>query len=291
MRADAAKVYDSLEHGIRLLREKAGWSSGKAMLKEEAKRLNAVSIMYHDVIERGDSSASGFAGAGPAIYKLDRDEFARHLEAIRNARPVGRELLLTFDDGGLSAYAPVAGMLEQYGWHGYFFVTTDWIGRPGFLNAEQIRELDRRGHVIGSHSCTHPERMSREPWECLLAEWKGSTERLASIVAHPIKVASVPGGYYSRRVAEAAAAAGIETLFTSEPTARARTVNGCRVLGRYTVQRGMGPEWPAGFAAGMLAPRLRQAVLWNAKAVAKALGGPLYLRVRAVILRTSNRNN
>ena len=89
-----------------------------------------------------------------------------------------------------------------------------------------------------------------------------------------------------RRCAKrAAAAAGIETLFTSEPTARVRTVNGCRVLGRYTVQRGMGPEWPAGFAAGKLAPRLRQGLLWKAKGLAKALSGTLYLRLRAAILR------
>ena len=247
--------------------------------------MNAVSIMYHDVVERGGSSASGFPGPGPAVYKLDRGEFARHLEAIRKALHPSREILLTFDDGGISAYAPVAGMIEQYGWRGYFFVTTDCIGRSGFLNPAQIRELDRRGHVIGSHSCSHPERMSREPWERLLAEWKGSTERLASILGHPVKVASVPGGYYSRRVAEAAAAAGIETLFTSEPKAGVRIVNGCRVLGRYTVQRGMGPEWAAGFAAGKLEPRLRQALLWKVKGLAKAVGGPVYLRLRAAILR------
>jgi hypothetical protein len=247
--------------------------------------MNSLSIMYHDVVERGDSSASGFPGPGPAIYKVDRDDFGRHLEAIRDARRPDLELLLTFDDGGLSAYSPVAGMLEQYGWRGYFFVTTDWIGRPGFLNAGQIRDLDRRGHVIGSHSCSHPERMSREPWDRMLAEWKGSTKRLSELVGHPVKVASVPGGYYSRRVAEGAAAAGIETLFTSEPTARVRVVNGCRVLGRYTVQRGMGPEWPAGFAAGKLTLRLRQALLWKAKGLAKTLGGPLYLWLRAAILR------
>jgi len=241
--------------------------------------------MYHDIVERGDFSASGFPGAVPAVYKVDRKEFARHLEAIRDERRPDGELLLTFDDGGLSAYALIAGMLEQHGWRGYFFVTTDWIGRPGFLSAGQIRELDRRRHVIGSHSCSHPERMSRVPWKRLLEEWKASTDRLSEIVEHPVKVASVPGGYYSRRVAEAAAAAGIETLFTSEPTAHVRTVNGCRVLGRYTVQRGMGPEWPAGFAAGKLGPRLRQAMLWKAKALAKAVGGPLYPLLRAAILR------
>jgi hypothetical protein len=104
-------------------------------------------------------------------------------------------------------------------------------------------------------------------------------------VGHAVTVASVPGGYYSRRVAEAAAEAGIETLFTSEPTAGVRVVNGCRVMGRYVVMQGMGPEWAAGFATGKLAPRLRQAVLWKAKRVAKVIGGEVYLRVREAILR------
>jgi peptidoglycan/xylan/chitin deacetylase (PgdA/CDA1 family) len=241
-----------------------------------------LSIMYHDIVENGNYAASGFAGEGADIYKLDRKDFARQLAAIQTA---GGEVLLTFDDGGASAYDPVAGMLEQYGWRGYFFIATDWIGRRGFLNREQIRELDQRGHIIGSHSCSHPTRMAREPRERLIAEWEKSTERLATIVGHPVTVASVPGGYYSRRVAEAAADASIETLFTSEPTATVRIVNGCRVLGRYVIMRGMGPEWAAGFATGKIAPRLRQAALWNAKRAAKALGGEAYLRLREAILR------
>ncbi len=245
--------------------------------------MKKLSIMYHDVIENGNYAASGFPGEGAAIYKLDRKDFARQLAAIQAAG--GEKVLLTFDDGGASAYDPVSGMLEQYGWRGYFFVTTDWIGRPGFLTAEQIRALDQRGHVIGSHSCSHPTRMSREPRERLIAEWKQSTERLAAIMGHPVIVASVPGGYYSRQVAEAAAEVGIETLFTSEPTAAVHIVNGCHVLGRYAIVQGMGPEWASGFATGKLAPRLRQALLWNAKRAAKTLGGEAYLRVREAILR------
>lgn len=248
--------------------------------------MKKLSIMYHDVVENGNYAASGFAGEGADIYKLDRKEFARQLAAIEAAG--GGEVLLTFDDGGASAYDPISGMLEQYGWRGYFFVTTDWIGRPGFLHVEQIRELDHRGHRIGSHSCSHPARMSRQPRERLSAEWKESTERLAAIVGRPVTVASIPGGYYSRQVAEAAAEAGIETLFTSEPTTAVRTVNGCRVLGRYVIMQGMGPEWAAGFATGKLAPRVRQVLLWNAKRVAKTLGGEAYLRVREAILRRTS---
>ena len=156
---------------------------------------------------------------------MDRDDFARHLEAIRGARRPGCELLLTFDDGGLSAYTPVATMLEENAWRGYFFVTTGCIGPPGFWNDRQIRELDKRGHVIGSHSCSHPGRMSREPRGEVAGGVEGQHEA-SGVDRLACGQGRVGAGYCSRRVAEAAAAAGIETLFTSEPTARVGTVNG-----------------------------------------------------------------
>jgi peptidoglycan/xylan/chitin deacetylase (PgdA/CDA1 family) len=252
-----------------------------------------LSINYHDVVEHQNHHRSGFPGPWAQIYKLEPDEFARHLEAIRRAignKAVGPTvagegdgICLTFDDGGVSAYRPVAPMLERHGWRGHFFVTTDWIGKPGFLTDEQLRELDRRGHVIGSHSCSHPTRMAHLPWAEMLREWTESTSRLAQIVGHAVTVASVPGGYYSLRVAKAAAQAGIRTLFTSEPTTTVDRVEGCQVLGRYVVQRGMGPEWSAGFAAGEVVPRLKQAVLWKAKGAAKRLGGRAYLQLAAAI--------
>lgn len=240
--------------------------------------------MYHDVVENGDYAASGFPGPGADRYKLDRLEFERHLRAIHEA--VGDQpVVLTFDDGGVSAHERIAGMLEGFGWRGHFFVTTGWIGKAGFLNAAQIRELEQRGHVLGSHSASHPVRMSQIPWDRMVSEWRDSLETLAAIVGHPVECASVPGGYYSRQVAQAAAQAGIRTLFTSEPTDRVQKVDSCQVLGRYVVQRGMGPEWSAGFAAGRTLPRFRQALLWKTKQAAKALSGGLYLRAREAILK------
>jgi hypothetical protein len=120
-------------------------------------------------------------------------------------------------------------------------------------------------------------------------EWRESQARLSEITGDTVKVASVPGGYYSREVARSAAAAGIEVLFTSEPTAESTVVDGCLVLGRYVVQRGMGPEWSAGFAAGDRGPRWRQTALWKAKRVAKAMGGVAYLKLRRMILEKNQR--
>jgi len=258
--------------------------------------MRALAIMYHDVVEGAAYDQSGFPGEGAHIYKLRREDFVRQLEAIRAAVPAGavsviaarRELtgapvFLTFDDGGASFHA-IAGMLEQFGWHGHFFITTGRIGTPGFLSEAQVRDLDRRGHVVGSHSHSHPTRMAALAPGQMESEWRTSLARLEEILGKPLKVASVPGGYYSRVVARTAAAAGIEVLFNSEPTAAAHVTDGCLVLGRYVIKRGMGPGWAAGFAAGRLRPRWSQTALWKAKAVAKALGGAAYLKARHAIL-------
>jgi peptidoglycan/xylan/chitin deacetylase (PgdA/CDA1 family) len=254
--------------------------------------MRAQAIMYHDVVENGDFESSGFPGEGAHVYKLRREDFARHLDAIAAAGPrVGTvhdleptPVLLTFDDGGVSFHHPIADLLEQRGWRGHFFITTDRIGTVGFLSDAELRDLHRRGHVIGSHSRTHPTRMAALTRAELDREWSESLARLSTLLGEPVKTASVPGGYYSRQVAEAAAAAGIDVLFTSEPTSKGGMVDGCIVLGRYVVQRGMEPEWSGGFAAGRRAQCWRQTALWKAKRVAKTLGGSGYLKLRQAIL-------
>ena len=251
-------------------------------------------LLYHDVVD-GDGGASGFPGGGAARYKLGVGEFRAHLDAIAAAarvQPTGlaglaagtESLLLTFDDGGLSAATVIAGELERRGWRGHFFITVDYIGQPGFVDREQIRELARRGHGIGSHSCSHPTRMAACPRPQLLEEWRRSCEILSEIVGEPVRSASVPGGYYSRAVAEPAAEAGVTDLFNSEPTTRVQEVRGCRVYGRYTIYRGMTPPRAAALAAGSRCALFSQAAVWRVKKVAKAVGGRAYLGVRQLVL-------
>ncbi len=191
--------------------------------------------------------------------------------------------LLTFDDGGASTLEPTADLLEKHGWRGFFFVTTDRIGDSTFLNAGQVRELRRRGHVIGSHSCSHPERMSACSRDRLLDEWRRSREKLEDILGEPVRTASVPGGFYSRTVAETAEKAGYTLLFNSEPTTGVATVGGCLVVGRCTVYRGMSAQAAARLITGRLA-RWRQTLAWNVKKVAKVVGGGVYLALRRRLL-------
>jgi hypothetical protein len=259
--------------------------------------MNAISIGYHDIVdERQRPPNDGSRHSGR--YKLDRGHFRAHMDSIwrstghASVRVIDRArqwqgempLFLTFDDGAVSSYTIVAGELEKRGWRGHFFVTTDWTGRPGFLAPQQIRELHARGHVIGSHSCSHPARMSKLSWAELLKEWKESCAILSDIVQEPVLTASVADGYYSRKVGKAAAAAGIQVLFTSEPSARVSVVDGCLILGRYSIQSHTPASVSGAIAARNRWPRLRQALLWQAKKPFKALAGESYFTIRRLLL-------
>src|SRR5271165_426225 len=258
--------------------------------------MRTLALLYHDVVPAGQYALSGFQSPDANVYKLDCDEFEGHLQRLAavvdsaasrpsEVRVAGdRRLLLTFDDGGASAALYTADSLERFGWLGYFFVTTDWINKTGFLNEAQIRDLHRRGHIVGSHSCSHPSRMSHCSREQLDREWRLSVQRLTEILGAPVNTASVPGGYFSRDVAASAARAGIRTLFNSEPVTSRLQVQECEVFGRFSVQQGVSADWVAALAAGRSAPRVRRYVFWNAKKVMKTLGGEAWLRLRRKML-------
>ena len=248
--------------------------------------MKVAALLYHDVVGEEGFAASGFPGGDADIYKLRREAFAAHLDAVRAVDPPARRVIFTFDDGGVGAHRHAAAMLEERGWRGSFFIATDWIGKAGFMDAGQLRDLHARGHVVGSHSCSHPTRMSSLPADRVLAEWRDSRRRLEEILGAPVADGSVPAGFYSPRVAAIAFEAGLTTLYNSEPTGTVRQVAGGTVVGRYSIMRDDPPSLPAAFAAGARLPELRQAVLWNAKKAVKAIGGEYWLAFRRRVLAT-----
>ncbi len=258
--------------------------------------MSITALLYHDVLNGERPDETGIPGAGAALYKMNLEKFRQHLNALMRAGvwptidprghiEAGRPpLVLTFDDGGASAHGCIAQALEEKGWRAHFFVTAGFIGRPGFLSADQIRELHERGHVIGSHSFSHPPRMLALDDEELLFEWNESIRVLAEIIRKPITCASVPGGMYSSRVAEAAATAGIRLLFTSEPTTSVKRISDCVIAGRYTLWGSSAAEESAGLATGNGGFRVRQSLRWRSRALAKRAGGRYYIGFRRFLL-------
>ncbi|MCU1385741.1 MAG: hypothetical protein JWL71_4438 [Acidobacteria bacterium] len=258
--------------------------------------------MYHDVVAAGHEDTSGFPGRDAALYKVTPETFAAQLDAIDRraprspgdparpghpADPGVAMAAITFDDGGSSAMA-AADMLEARGRIGHFFVTTNYVGTRGFLAEIEIRELAARGHVIGSHSCSHPLRMGHCSWPQLVDEWTRSRSILCDVIGGEVRDASVPGGDFSPHVAEAAAKAGITRLFTSEPTKEPRNASGVTLVGRFAIRRWTTAAAAAGLASGEWLPCARQSLLWNAKKLTKRVGGERYLQLRKLLLRHGN---
>lgn len=242
-------------------------------------------LMYHDL---SGVPASGFEGPGAALYKLQRGQFDTHLQVLAARFPLGPDVLdgcrqpptrapfaLTFDDGGTSA-TDIADRLDRRGWRGHFFIITTCIGARRFLKSSDIRALRAAGHIIGSHSATHPPVMSALPDRELASEWCDSRARLEDLLGESVVTASVPGGYCSRRVVRAAECAGMQLLWTSEPTRRVRHLGTIWRIGRYAVYRHMDGRQVAALAGGSRFHQCRQWLRWNSLKPAKALLGAMY---------------
>ena len=251
--------------------------------------MNVRALMYHDIVPARGGRSSGFSGAGAEHYKLDPTSFREHLDALVNSASAEIDFLLTFDDGGASAYSEIAPLLEARGLRGHFFIATDWLGKPGFLVPEQVVELAARGHVIGTHSASHPARIDRLPEVEMLEEWRRSTAFLSELLNAALELGSIPGGHYSTAVVRAARSAGIRYLFTSEPRSRPWTVDDCTVFGRYAVKRRTSARAAQGYASGSMRYVLPQWAFWQLTKLGKKLGGPSYESARRVLLAAEQR--
>jgi len=270
--------------------------------------MRVVSLLFHDVYA-ADPGESGFRSQAADRYKLSIPDFEAQLDGLADAGvgtallasafvasgdrrpPAGRlPALITFDDGGESYYATAADRLEALGWRGHCFVTTDLVGQRGFMTAAQIRELDARGHLIGTHSASHPSRFSALTVAEMRREWSQSRQALEDLLGRAVTVGSVPGGYFSAAAARVAAEAGLRVLFTSEPTTGTSSIGDCTVIGRFTIRRGHAPDQAQRF---VLTPSARCAAWtgWNAKAIVKPLLGPSYARIADWLLAAKTSSN
>lgn len=66
-----------------------------------------------------------------------------------------KPIILTFDDGYESNYTELLPILEKYNVKATIFMVTNEIGNKGFMNWSQLKDIQRRGVEIGSHTANH----------------------------------------------------------------------------------------------------------------------------------------
>ena len=196
-------------------------------------------LMYHDVI-RNHLNESGFNTPGANFYKTPAAVFESHMSKISHLISLGKiqreSVILTFDDGGRSFYDIIVPMLEKYGFVGHFFIATQYIGSSSFLSVNEIRKLSDRGHIVGSHSVSHPSNIQTLTKEEIVKEWTDSISHLQAIIGKKITEISIPNGYFDTKDIDMFKDLGIETIYTSNLSDNI-SINGINIIGRYGITK------------------------------------------------------
>ncbi|MFA5168245.1 MAG: polysaccharide deacetylase family protein [Candidatus Omnitrophota bacterium] len=119
-----------------------------------------------------------------------------------------RKTAITFDDGYLDNFQRAFPILKEFGLAAAFFVTTEDVGKKGFMTWDMLREMAAvPGIEIGSHALEHkplsdiPE---KEAWISLVASKRVLEEKLG----REIKAISYPCGSFNEKIIEMVRGAG-----------------------------------------------------------------------------------
>jgi peptidoglycan/xylan/chitin deacetylase (PgdA/CDA1 family) len=186
--------------------------------REHRLHLRAVSasfipvLLYHAIGEPARPSLERFTMSEPAfaehvqILSAHRNGGATPMligelaESLRGERFLPtRPFAVTFDDGYDDNLAAILALAEA-GIPSTIYVTASFIGQPGMLDANELRELARHPLVeVGAHAVRHLrlDELSRHEIE---RELQGAREYLQEITGVRIDSVAYPHGAYDRRV-------------------------------------------------------------------------------------------
>lgn len=246
-----------------------------------------ITLMYHCVYEK-DPGESGFQDEDAQHYKVSKKAFLEQLETLksyctRKGSSLSETISFSFDDGGSSFYHVIAPVLEQYGLKGLFFISTALIGTPGFMTREEVLELRKRGHIIGSHSHTHRHfyELNRQD---TAEEWRQSIAILQELLQEKVEYASIPNGDISDRVVETASLQGIKYLYTSKPVVKESIRYEVCLRGRFVIHSNTSASQ---VLALVKSPAKRFLILMRRKLIlsVKQMLGDNYNRLKSLIIR------
>ena len=250
-----------------------------------------VFLMYHELELEGRKLCQSEPGYVRYILPLEgfRNQMAwiktsswRGLnvgEALRY--PAEPSVCITFDDGCETDFIAAAPVLREFGFNATFYLTAGFLGKPGYLNATQVRDLDTQGFQIGCHSMTHPYLSDLAESE-LRREIVDAKLQIEAIIGHSIEHFSCPGGRYDQRTLQMARHAGFATVANSRFYANSRNTSPYE-LGRVAIQRNFSMEDFSStcHGRGLWKKRIQHQAR---RSVQRAFGNRVYDQLRSVLL-------
>jgi len=135
---------------------------------------------------------------------------------FENKVPVpDKSIVITLDDGYEDNYTAAFPVLKKYGLKATIFMVTSVIDvNPNCLTSAQLKEMDKAGIDIESHTATHPD-LDTLSYSEQLSELKESKATLESILGRPVNYVAYPTGKYNDNTLKAVKEAGYKMAFTT----------------------------------------------------------------------------
>ncbi|MCK4386497.1 MAG: polysaccharide deacetylase family protein [Candidatus Pacebacteria bacterium] len=122
--------------------------------------------------------------------------------------------VLSFDDGYQDNYSVVFPLLKRYNFPVTIFLITDLIGQEGYLNWDEIKEMQQSGFVnFGCHTLSHPK-LNQISKERLRAELTESKQIIEKQLGQKCDVFAYPSGCFDNSVVAMVKNAGYQGAFT-----------------------------------------------------------------------------
>jgi peptidoglycan/xylan/chitin deacetylase (PgdA/CDA1 family) len=136
--------------------------------------------------------------------------------ALQSGKPLPpRSVVLTFDDG-YADFARVAAPVMQYdGLHGTVFVVSGFVGRNGYMNATQVRQVQEMGMVIGVHTVNHVD-LSHVPPPIAATQISVSHRELDALTGRHLLDFAYPYGGFDPAVERLVLADGFRDAVTTQ---------------------------------------------------------------------------
>ena len=120
-----------------------------------------------------------------------------------------RPIVITFDDGYADFYTNAIPILRRHDFTAVTYVVSGFMGRPGYMTANEVLSAQGAGFEVGSHTVDHVN-LTKQSSDGLRYQLTASKEALERLLKRPVTSFCYPYGKFGAREANAVAAAGYQ---------------------------------------------------------------------------------
>jgi peptidoglycan/xylan/chitin deacetylase (PgdA/CDA1 family) len=207
------------------------YSTHRAVIPFGRTSLEIPILLYH-YIRTPPPSTRDLVGynlsVAPVVFSSQLDWLAAHgyhtitFQDVRQywnrvAQLPSRPVIITLDDGYQDLYSAAYPILVSHGFKAVAYIVSAFVGRRGYVTADEVVEMDRHGIEIGAHTVDHVDLAStHQPW--LSYQLVASKSWLEKLLGHSVPDMAYPSGKFNPYTIAAVQHAGYDSAVTEEFT-------------------------------------------------------------------------